>query len=217
MPQIEKWFGNIPSGKKYNRNIPEEPKQNEERRMEVKAAVPLDALYKVWHMDNRLDHGYYVADLVTEVMGGGASSRLYQKLVKEKKLFSNIECFHFGSVDRGMLTIEGKLVRGVNMDVAEKAINEELDKLKQDGITEKELEKTKNRTESTLAFEDMSVMTRVNNLAFYELLGDAGLFNEDREKYFSVTREDMLQYSRNIFDVNNSNTLRYFADDQAKN
>jgi zinc protease len=217
IPLIEKWFGNIPAGKKYERAIPDEPKQNEERRMEVKAAVPLDALYKVWHMDNRMSHGYYVADLVTEVMGGGASSRLYQSLVKEKKLFSNIECYHFGSVEKGLLTIEGKLVKGTKMEDAERAVNLELEKLKQDGVTEKELEKTKNRTESTLAFEDMSVMTRVNNLAFYELLGDAGLFNSDREKYFSVTREDMLQYSRDIFDINNSNTLCYYADNGAMN
>lgn len=214
---IEKWFGDIPSGKKYERSIADEPKQNEERRMEVKAGVPLDALYKVWHMDNRLSHGYYVADLITEVMGGGASSRLFQSLVKEQKLFSNIECYHFGSVENGLLTIEGKLVKGTKMEDAERAVNVEIEKLKQDGITEKELEKTKNKTESTLAFEDMSVMNRVNNLAFYELLGDAGLFNNDREKYFAVTREDMQQYSQNIFDVNNSSTLCYYADNGAMN
>ncbi len=199
------------------RHLPEEPRQNEERRMEVRADVPLDALYKVWHIDERMSHGYYVADLITEVMGGGASSRLYQSLVKEQKLFSNIECYHFGSVEKGLLAIEGKLVKGVKMDDAERAVNLELEKLKQDGVTEKELEKTRNRTESTLAFEDMSVMTRVNNLAFYELLGDAGLFNEDREKYFAVTREDMQTYSQRIFDINNCSTLCYFAENAALN
>jgi predicted Zn-dependent peptidase len=142
-------------------------------------------------------------------MGGGGSSRLYQSLVKEKKLFSNIECYHFGSVDPGLLAIEGKLVKGVKMEDAEKAVEEELHKLKQDGITEKELIKIQNKTESTIAFEDMSVMTRANNLAFYELLGDASLFNSDRDKYFSVTTEDILQYSRKIFDENNSSTLYY--------
>jgi predicted Zn-dependent peptidase len=207
----EKWFGDIPSGEKYVRNIPQEPAQNEARRMEVKASVPLDALYKCWHMDHRLDHGYYVADLITEVLGGGGSSRLYQRLVKEKQLFSHIECYHFGSVDQGLLTIEGKLVKGVSMQEAEKAIEEELDKLKQDGISEKELTKIKNKTEATIAFEDMSVLTRANNLAFYELLGDAALFNSDRDKYFSVTSDDILQYSRKIFNPGNSNTLCYYS------
>jgi predicted Zn-dependent peptidase len=145
-------------------------------------------------------------------MGGGGSSRLYQKLVKEKKLFSQIECYHFGTVDKGLLGIEGKLVKGVKMEDAEKAINEELEKLKLDGISEKELTKIKNKTEATLAFEDMSVLTRVNNLAFYELLGDATMFNTDRDKYFSVTGEDILKYSQKIFNTNNSSTLRYYSE-----
>lgn len=208
----EKWFGDIEMGDKYNRQIPDEPVQNEARELEVKANVPLDAIYKVWHMDNRLDHGYYVADLITEVLGGGGSSRLYQKLVKEKQLFSQIECYHFGTVDKGLLAIEGKLVKGVKMEDAEKAINEEIEKLKQDGISEKELTKIKNKTEATLAFEDMSVLTRANNLAFYELLGDAALFNSDRDKYFSVTGEDILKYSQKIFNTNNCSTLKYYSE-----
>jgi zinc protease len=209
---VEKWFGDIPSGEKYVRNIQSEPKQEAPRKMEVKANVPLDALYKCWHMDNRLDHGYYVADLITEVLGGGNSSRLFQKLVKEKQLFSNIECYQFGTVDNGLVAIEGKLIKGVKMEDAEKAIEEELNKLKNELITEKELAKVKNKTESAIAFEDMSVMTRANNLAFYELLGDANLFNSDREKYFSVTIEDIQQYSKKIFDRNNSNTLYYYSE-----
>lgn len=208
----EKWFGDIPSGEKYIRQIPDEPAQGEARFLEAKAGVPLDALYKVWHMDNRLDHGYYVADLITEVMGGGASSRLYQRLVKEKQLFSQIECYHFGTVEKGLLAVEGKLVKGIKMEDAEKAINEELEKLKQDGISEKELTKIKNKTEATLAFEDMSVLTRTNNLAFYELLGDASMFNSDRDKYFSVTGDDILKYSQKIFNPNNSSTLRYYSE-----
>jgi predicted Zn-dependent peptidase len=208
----EKWFGDIPSGEKYNRQIPAEPIQTEARSMEVKANVPLDAIYKVWHMDSRLDHGYYVADLITEVLGGGGSSRLYQQLVKEKKLFSQIECYHFGTVDKGLLAVEGKLVKGVKMEDAEAAINEEIEKLKQGGISEKELTKIKNKTEATLAFEDMSVLTRANNLAFYELLGDVNLFNQDRDKYFSVTGDDILQYSRKIFNPNNCSTLKYYSE-----
>ena len=208
----QKWFAGIPAGEKYNRLVPVEPKQDNPRTLEHRAEVPLDALYKCFHMDSRLDHGYYVADLITEILGGGGSSRLFQSLVKEKKLFSNIECYHFGTVDPGLLAIEGKLVKGVKMDEAEKAVNEELDKLRADGISEKELTKVKNKTESAIAFEDMSVMARANSLAFYELLGDAGLFNKDRDKYFAVTAEDMLAYSRKIFDPNNSNTLFYHSD-----
>ena len=207
----EKWFGDIPAGEKYIRNIPAEPTQTAPRKKEVKAPVPLDALYKCWHMDNRLSKGYYVADLITEVLGGGGSSRLYQALVKEKKLFSNIECHHFGSVDAGLLAIEGKLVKGIKMEEADNAIEEELEKLMKDGISDKELTKIKNKTEAAIAFEDMSVMTRANSIAFYELLGDAALFNSDRDKYFAITAEDVLNYSRKIFDATNSNTLYYYS------
>lgn len=209
---VEKWFGSIPAGARYVRSLPSEPRQDAPKKLEVRANVPLDALYKCWHMDKRLDHGYYVADLITEVLGGGNSSRLYQKLVKEKQLFSNIECYQFGTIDNGLLAIEGKLVKGVKMEDAEKAIEEELNKLKSDEITDKELSKVKNKTESAIAFEDMSVMTRANNLAFYELLGDAALFNSDRERYFAVTSQDIAHYSRRIFDPNNSNSLYYYSE-----
>jgi predicted Zn-dependent peptidase len=207
----EKWFGAIPSGEKYQRHLPEEPKQVESRFKEVRSNVPLDALYKCWHMDKRLDTGYYAADLITEVLGGGGSSRLYQQLVKEQKLFSHIECYHMGSVDAGILTIEGKLVKGVKMDVAEAALEKILAQLQQDGVTEKELQKVKNKTESAIAFEDMSIMARANSLAFYELLGDAALFNTDRERYFQLTREDMLSFSRKIFRKGNDTTLHYLS------
>lgn len=211
---VEKWFGDIPAGKKYNRNIAVEEEQQEERTMEVHADVPLDALYKVWRMPSRLQKGYYVADMVTEILGGGASSRLFQKLVKEERMFSNIDCYHFGSVEEGMLTIEGKLVKGVAMKKAEAAVEEVLNKLINEGIEEQELTKIKNKTEAVLAFEDMNVLTRANNIAFYELLGDAALFNTEKEKYFSVTKEDITTFCRNIFQRKHMNTLYYYSNNK---
>lgn len=207
----EKWFGDIPSGEKYHRNLPQEPKQEAPRVLDVKADVPLDALIKTWHMDGRLDKGYYVADLITEVLGGGGSSRLFQALVKEKQLFSNLDCYHFGTIEKGLLAIEGKLVKGVDMKVAENAVNEEVEKMKNDLISELELQKIKNKTESVIAFEDMAVMSRANSLAFYELLGDASLMNVELEKYQAITAEDIRNYCLQIFDVNNSNTIHYYS------
>lgn len=207
----EKWFGDIPSGEKYVRQIPAEPAQTAPRRKTVEADVPLDAFYKCWHMDSRLEKGYFAADLITEVLGGGGSSRLFQQLVKEQQLFSNIECFHFGTVDKGLLAIEGKLVKGVAIEAAENAIMKILEELKANGISEKELTKIQNKTEAAIAFEDMSVMARANSLAFYELLGDAALFNTDREQYAGITADDIKEYSRRIFDENNSSTLYYLG------
>jgi zinc protease len=206
----QKWFADIPAGTKYNRELPQEPRQQEARSLEVKAAVPLDALYKCWHICSRLDEGYYAADLISELLGGGGSSRLYQALVKEKTLFSNIECYHMGSTDNGLLTIEGKLVKGVSMKDAEAALHEEIEKFQQ-GISDKELEKVKNKTESMLAFEDMGLMNRASNLAMYELLGDADLMNKELLRYQAVTAGQIMAESKIIFAENNCNTLYYYS------
>jgi len=205
----EKWFGPIEAGEKYQRNLPSEPAQTTAKKLEVFANVPLDALYKCWHIYPRLDHRYYVSDLITEILGGGGSSRLYQALVKEKQLFSNIECYHFGTLDAGLLAIEGKLVKGVKMEDAEAAIEVELEKVRNEKVTEAELEKVKNKTESMIAFEDMSVMNRANSLAFYELLGDASLMNTELDRYNAVTVEDIKEESQKIFREENSSTLYY--------
>jgi predicted Zn-dependent peptidase len=207
----EKWFGDIPSGKKYVRTLPQEPLQRTARRLEVHAKVPIDAIYKSWHIYPRLDQRYYITDLLSEILGGGASSRLFQSLVKEKQLFSNIECYHFGTIDAGLLTIDGKLVKGVSMQAAEAAIEEELEKLKAFAIEEKELQKVKNKTESLIAFEDMSLMNRANSLAFYTLLGDASMINDELRRYNSVTPADIKEDAITIFDPGNSNTLYYYA------
>lgn len=208
----EKWFGDIPSGDKYHRDLPVEPAQTASHKLEVKANVPLDALYKCYHMYARTDKRYYAADLISDILGGGSSSRLHQVLVKEKKLFSNIECYHFGSLDAGLLTIEGKLVKGVKMKEAEKAIQVELEKLQSEVITERELQKVKNRVESLLAFEDMSLLNRANNLAFYELLGDAALMNKEFENYEVVTAAEIHEEAKLLFDEKNANTIYYYAE-----
>ena len=207
----EKWFGPIPSGEKYNRNLPAEPKQTAARFLEVKADVPLDALYKCWHMCSRIDENYYTADLISDILSGGGSSRLYQSLVKEKQLFSNIECHHMGSTDAGIMVIEGKLVKGVDIKLAEAAVNEELKKLQQDGVTIAELEKVKNKTESAMAFEDMGVMNRAASIAMYELLGDADLMNKELDRYNAVTAKGIIEQSRIIFDENNCSTMYYLS------
>lgn len=207
----EKWFGPIPAGEKYNRNLPKEPLQTAARSLEIKANVPLDALYKSWHIAPRLDNRYYPMELITEILSGGGSSRLFQALVKEKKLFSNISCHHFGSFDAGLLTIEGKLVKGIKMKEAESAVMEEVNKLVKEGISEKELHKVINKTESMLAFEDMSLMNRATNLAIYELLGDANLINEELERFQQVSTAEIQQEAATIFSDNNCNTLYYYS------
>lgn len=210
----EKWFGPIPSGTKYNRSLPAEPPQTSPRFKEVKASVPLDALYKCWHMYARMDERYYACDLISDILSGGGSSRLFQSLVKEKQMFSNIDCYHFGSTEPGLMTIEGKLVKGVDIKVAEAALMQELQKLQAEGITESELQKVKNKAEAAMAFEDMSLMNRASSIAMYENLGDADLINTELTKYQHVTAAEIQELSRIIFNDNNCSTLYYLSNDQ---
>jgi len=207
----EKWFGDIPAGEKYHRNIVQEPVQQEERRMTLNRNVPMDAIYKTWHMASRFEDDYYTTDLLTDILGGGASSRLYQTLVKEKQLFAHINCYHFGSLDKGLFTVEGQLVKGVDMKLAEESIEMELNKVRDQVIDERELQKVKNKTESVMAFEDMSVMNRAGSLAFYELLGDGNLMNEEFKKYQDVTTADLQRVAREVLKDTNSNTIWYKA------
>ncbi len=210
----EKWFGDIPSGEQYKRNLPAEPQQAEARRLTVHRNVPMDAIYKTWHMCARRDDDYYATDLLTDILGGGASSRLYQSLVKEQQLFANINCYHFGSLDKGLLTIEGQLIKGVDMQKAEDAIELELDKVRKELLDDRELQKVKNKTESVMAFEDMSVMNRAGSLAFYELLGDGELMNSEFQKYQQVKSQDLHRIANEVLTANNSNTLWYLSNNK---
>jgi predicted Zn-dependent peptidase len=124
----EKWFGDIPRGERYERSLPAEPRQEEDRVETISADVPLDAVYKAWHIAGRLAPSYYSADLITEIMGSGHSSRLYQQLVKEEQLFSSISCYHTGSLDPGLLVIEGKVREGKTIEEAKEGIEKEINK-----------------------------------------------------------------------------------------
>jgi len=192
--------------------LPVEPPQTAPRHLEVKANVPLDALYKCWHISSRTSKDYYANDLISDILSGGGSSRLYQSLVKEKKLFSSLDCYHFGSTEAGLMTIEGKLVKGVNIKNAEQAVVDELTKLQNEGISTAELEKVKNKAESTMTFEDMGLMNRASSIAMYENLGDPNLINTELAKYQEVTAEEIKEQSRIVFNENNCSTMYYLSD-----
>ncbi|MFA6150504.1 MAG: pitrilysin family protein [Chitinophagaceae bacterium] len=208
----KKWFGNIEPGEKYNRQLTAEPVQTAARTETVVRKVPIDALYKAWHIPARMEKGYHESDLITEIMGNGYASRLYQTLVKEQQVFSSINCYHTGSLDAGLLVIEGKVKEGFTLEMANSAVKAQIDLLVGKGITEDELQKAKNKIEAMIAFEDMSILSRANNLAFYELLGDAALINEELNQYQSVTSASMLETAKMIFRPENENTLFYKAE-----
>ncbi len=207
----EKWFGDIPKGKPINRLLPKEPLQTEKRVLEVHADVPGDALYKMFHMGDRNSDNFYVVDLLSDILASGNASILYRRLVKELRLFTEIEAYVTGTSDDGLLILEGKLVPGANMKKAEKALDDELDKFAQSLINERELLKVKNKQESVTVFSEVNLLHRAMNLAYYEVLGDANLINTEMDKYLAITTADVLEHSQNIFKQENSSVIYYYA------
>lgn len=205
----KKWFGDIPKGNELNRNLPKELKQTEERRLKVEREVPANAIYKAYHMCKKTDNDFYATDLLSDVLSLGNSSRLYQSLVKEQKLFSEINAYVIGSFDEGLFIISGNLQDTVTFEEAEIAIENELSKVKTTLIQEKELEKVKNKIVSTLLFSETSVLNKAMNLAISELLGDANDVNTEEEKYMKVTTQDINRIANQILVSTNCSTLIY--------
>ncbi|MFA6945618.1 MAG: pitrilysin family protein [Pedobacter sp.] len=207
----EKWFGNIPSGEKLPRLLPVEDDQTEERKETVQANVPLNAIYKVFHMPARTESGYYAADLISDVLSRGNSSRLFRNLLKDQKLFSEINAYLTGSMDAGLFVVEGKPLPGISMEVAEAAIWKELERISTELLPEAELTKVKNKMESTMVFSEMSLLDKAMNLAYFELLGDADGLNSETQKYLDVSAEQIRAQAAHIFRKENSSTLYYLA------
>ncbi|MDP3469826.1 MAG: pitrilysin family protein [Daejeonella sp.] len=207
----EKWFGNIPAGEKLARLLPIEDDQAEERKETVQANVPLNAIYKVFHMPSRTEAGYYAADLISDILSRGNSSRLFRNLLKEQKLFSEINAYLTGSLDAGLFVVEGKPLPGISMETAEAAIWKELEKISTELVPEAELTKVKNKMESTMVFSEMSLLDKAMNLAYFELLGDADLLNSETQKYLDISAEEIRTQAAHIFRKENSSTLYYLA------
>ena len=204
-----KWFEPITAVTKSKRNLPIEPKQTAPRKLTVERDVPVNSIYKAYHMCARTDKDYHTCDLLSDILSRGNSSRLYNALVKEQLLFSEINAYVMGDFDKGLFVISGKLSDDVSMEDAEKALLKEIEKVKSDLVSETELQKCKNKVESSITFSETDVLNKATNLAISELLGDASLINEEIEKYLKVTVNDVKNIANSVLDENNCSTLYY--------
>ncbi|MFO7827702.1 MAG: pitrilysin family protein [Bacteroidales bacterium] len=211
----EKWFGSIEERKIHKPDLPKEPKQNKPEFLQVDRNVPFDAIYKAFHMSSKLDPDYYVADMISDILSNGKSSRLYQNLVKEQKLFSDINAYITGDIDEGLFIVSGKLMKGNDMKDAEKAIAHELKIMASELIEDNELEKVKNKYESVYQFGHISALNKAMDLAYQELLGDANRINHEVQKYRAVRKEEVQRVAKQLFNDNNSSTLHYLSNPHA--
>jgi len=205
----QKWFGPIEERIIAHRDLPAEPVQTGERKLTVEKNVPSSALYKAWHICPRISHDFYSLDLISDILAGGESGRLYSSLVREKKLFSDINAYLTGEIDPGLFVINGKIMDGVDIDYAEEAVIQIVDELKTKQADDAELEKVRNKFEATTVFSNTSILNKAMNLALYELLGDAGALNREVELYRSVSSPMVTEAAGIYLRPSNCSTLYY--------
>jgi zinc protease len=207
----EKWFGSIPAGKKKQRTLKAEPVQTSKRQLVVEADVPANALYKVYHMPGRFHEDYFAVDLLSDVLGRGQSSRLYNTLVKEKEIFTSLSSFVMGTLDPGLLAISGRVKDGVLLEQAEHEVQAVINQLVQQGLKNEELEKVKNQSLTTFEFDEVEVMNRAMNLAFASLSGDVERVNKERDMMNKVSTQDIMRVAETVLKEENASVMYYKA------
>ena len=205
----EKWFEPIDAGVKPKRNLPVEPEQTEYRSLTVERDVPINSIYRAYRMCARTDEEYHTIDLISDIMSRGNSSRLYKNLIKDKQLFSDIHAYVMGDFDKGLFVISGKVNDGVSIEAAEAGIDAEIAKMQNELVSEEELQKCKNKIESTVTYSEADVLNKATNLAISELLGDANLINKEIENYQKVTAAGIKEQANKILKKSNCSTLFY--------
>ncbi|HPT20835.1 MAG TPA: pitrilysin family protein [Bacteroidales bacterium] len=204
-----KWFGPIEKRRVSSRNIPAEPKQNEERILSIEKEVPSDALYKVWHIGPRKSADFYTLDLLTDLLAGGESGILYTELVRDKKLFSEINAYITSDIDPGLIVVQGKLMNGIDIQSAEECVNKVILNLPQRKGINEEIEKVKNKFESSTVFSNTSILNKAVSLAFCELLENPDLINMEVDIYRRVNLEMVNEAIAKYFVPSNCSTLYY--------
>ena len=208
----EEWFGPIERRDIELRNLPIEPVQESAQFQEVSRPVPLDSITKVYHMCRRMDKEYHCFDLLSDILSNGRSSRLFQRLVMDRKLFADIDASITGDIDAGLFMIKGKVNKGVSLEDADRAIVEELRRLGENEVSSYELQKVVNKFESNDLFSNINYLNKATNLAYYELLDKAENIDSEIEKYKGVTSRMLKELAERAFVEENSSTLYYRAD-----
>ena len=207
----ERWFAPLADRPHPAAAIPQEPPQEAPRREEVERDVPATTVSVAYHMGGRTSAEFFVGDLVSDLLSGGDSSRLYQRLVKQRRLLSSVNAYVTGDVDPGLFVFTGQLLPDTTPTQVEEAFREEIGALVRDAATEYELEKVRNKFEANTLFGELNVMNKAMNLGFYEMLGDLPLINGEVARYRAVTNDAIRDFCRRVLRPENSNTLIYKA------
>lgn len=196
---VERLFGDIrPDNEKSTTALPKEQEQTEARRLEVERDVPNNAIYKAWRMCDHQSADYYVYDMISDILSNGHSSRMYQHLVQEQQLFTEINAYITGELDEGLFVVSGRLCDNTTFEQAERAIDEEIERLQHELVSAHEVEKVANKYENTFVYSQYKAADRALGLCFYEMLGDIDLVNNEPEIYRRVTPEQVMRVAQQL-------------------
>lgn len=205
----QKWFGDIPAGKINNNQYPIESFKNTRNEKTINADVPQKALYLAFLMVERTHPLYYAFDLLSDILSRSDASYFTEILIKEKGLFTQIDAYVSGDIDKGLFIIEGKLTDGVDFEIAEKEILEIIEKIANTGLGEKDLIKVKNKSLTSNLFSKTSILNKAMSLCYAHRLGNIELVNTESENIKNVTENDIITVCNEYLLKGNQSVLKY--------
>ncbi len=210
-------FGAIKYTNVVKAAYPQEAEQKENRTKTVYRDVPSNVICIIFPMSNRTAKEYYIQDLLSDVLSNGKSSRMYQNLVVDRNLFTEINAFISGDDDAGVFIVMGKYCDGVSISEGEEAIWQELKEICKNPVSKEELQKMKNKNEASATFSNIKPLDKAMNLAYYAHLGDTNLINSERGLYNAVRVEDLQKTAENLFLRKKHNVLYYLKNKENDN
>ncbi|MEM0999852.1 MAG: pitrilysin family protein [Bacteroidota bacterium] len=202
-----KWFGPIPNRHLKTHDLPVEPEQTAPRKQTVHRDVPFPAVYKMYHIPAKGTRGYFIADMITDILSAGKAGHLFQHMVKETQVASSVRAFVWGAHHPGAISIDGTVARGKTVDDYERELNVVLNELL--SLSDSELQRVKNSIESQYIMERTTLLNRAMILAMSDCIGDPELANLSLETYLSITREEIVEGVRQFLNPDNCSTLYY--------
>jgi zinc protease len=197
LPKIVEAFGSYPKGVAPNQERDKDPPQIGERRIFVKKEAQLPFLLMGYHVPNLREQDSYVLDVIATILSGGKSSRLYQSLVREKRLVLSADADQsLVSRDPSLFTLSADLLPGKEVAEVEKAFDQEIERLQREPVGGKELKKVKNQVEASFIFGQDSIFNQAMLLARHEIAFSWKAIDDYLPSIRKVTPEDIQRVAR---------------------
>lgn len=209
MQLAEKWFGSISSRTIAERNLPKEPKQTEHRLLKVERDVPSPVIQKAFHIHPISDANSHIDNIISDILGYGRSSRLISELMDKKTLFFSIRAYVTDEIDGGLLVISAIVAEGVDIETADKAIDDEIYKLQTELISDQELQKFKNKIHTYNSYSTLSVESRAESLATHALRNTLEEWKNLTSIVEAITPQDVQRVAQITLQKTNESTLYY--------